>query len=239
MKNKIKPTLLSLLSISIVGLLIYYWSLPEQNEFSKYRPNVEVEEEGKDVTISNKGEKTRKPANREKQIVRPKLVGQSPFLKRQERNIQKNPKFVSELIINSEQSFNNGDYDFSLVENLFAIREKDYNGTDEIVERKLNYVIVKSDSIPNLSTPVVQNLKNGSFAIFTGVLKVKLFDYAELVNINISAAYVITDEYKYLDRVFFKFDDYQETISSYEELKVNGLVELVEIELLEYVRTNR
>lgn len=131
--------------------------------------------------------------------------------------------------------------EFYLHKDLYAIKDADFvEGEYEVIEKKLGYYVVKSkDYAPENALRVVTKDGSHSFGIFTGVLKVKLSDMSEAENLLEDRHYEIIERYDEIQRVFYKFDNYQSTMGSYQTLKTSHLVEQVEVELLEYQRESK
>jgi hypothetical protein len=150
--------------------------------------------------------------------------------------INSHQKSQSSIIISSNES------NYSLLENLYAIKKSEVKDTEDlnIKEEKLGYYIVSSDlSIPEDAIRVVQNQETNTYAIFTGVLKVKLNDMAVVDSVLSDFSYDIQNTYEDINLVMYKFYTFDETMDAYNSLKNNSKVNRVTIDLLEYERSHR
>lgn len=102
-----------------------------------------------------------------------------------------------------------------------------------------NHFLVEEALSPGSNFPVVQNAKTGNYAVFTGVLKVMLHNYDDLMTVSDLAGARINKEYDHINTVFYKFDEYEATLKAQQVLGKSSLVKSSEIELLEYQRQSR
>jgi hypothetical protein len=162
----------------------------------------------------------------------------SIFKNEQKLNHRRIPS-SSKLIKNKEKSLISvGDH--HVLDNYFAVPDsKDNRERFPKFESKLGYLLVKGEFRPADSLAVTQNKDSGALGIMTGVLTVKLYDFADYQNTIDHSNFTISEVYDHINVVHFKLDSSKLAISTYEALKVHPNVQRVKLEILEYSRFHR
>ena len=104
---------------------------------------------------------------------------------------------------------------------------------------KNNYYIVEGDDAPRDALRVMENANTGEYAIFTGILKVKLENMSFLDEILTSYDCVVESSYPHINVAMIKFSEYELTLKAHNELQKIEWVKRSEVELLEYSRGSR
>ncbi len=164
------------------------------------------------------------------------LIKESPFLKRSTIHHEKSPEFASDFKVDVEEKFEVDGNEYHLVKSVFAVPKNLFDGRGEVVGEKLGHILIKSDLAPINSVRMVQK-SNGKVAIFTGVLKLKLFNFDEIYKLDIPGNFEIQESYPHLNWALIQFSTYEETMESFEYLKNHPAIEMVDIELLQYERS--
>ena len=141
---------------------------------------------------------------------------------------------------------------YSLVKNYIAVPADESIPYDKRVKEFNNTYIIKfdGDNPPPEAKAVVLNKGTGNFAIFTGVLRVKLSEYSmkeEIIDrlnkgVSDSAQVVspkITDEHENIQVATYQFDNYEQTMFVYKTLQTEPFqddVKRVNIDLIEWSR---
>jgi hypothetical protein len=151
----------------------------------------------------------------------------------------------SKMVLNSKVISSN-ESKYILAEELYAIKKSKINDPSSlnILEEKLGYYIMESDSgIEDDAIRILQNQETNTYAIFTGILKVKLKDLKDIDSIFGDTSYEIKSTYDDINVVMYKFYNFEETMEAFDSLnstpKVNSKIHRVTIELLEYERTHK
>jgi len=130
--------------------------------------------------------------------------------------------------------------DHILLEDYFAVIDsKDNRERFPKFESKLGYLIVRGELKPADSLAVTQNKDSGALGIMTGVLTVKLYDFAQYHNTIEHSNFSISNVYDDIKVVHYKIDSSELAISTYEGLKSHPNVQRVSLEILEYSRFHR
>lgn len=137
----------------------------------------------------------------------------------------------------SDLSFENQSY--YLLENKFAVSAQDIGTPPAGAQLKNNYYIVEADDAPRDALRVMQNANTGEYAIFTGILKVKLENMSFLDEILTNYDCVVESSYPHINVALIKFSDYELTLKVHSELQKIEWVKRSEVELLEYSRGSR
>lgn len=136
--------------------------------------------------------------------------------------------------------FNERGEGFFLEDELVAVKGTEYNAGEYPNAPMVNgYFLVDKEIAPQDALAVVVNGESGSYAVFTGILKVKLseFGYRDILARNYGGA--IEQSYDHIQTVFYRFDGYHETVNALAALKGETSVLRVDVELLEYQRQPR
>lgn len=248
---RIKPAIFSLITISVVGYGVYYLIDSSENEYSfdDYKPELKeiTSKNNSDISIDSARQKEsnnkiigdRSPAADIKRVIKPEMITSRPHLQRQKAMHLLDPKIASSIIVSKDIGFDFDGEEYALVDNVYAIREPDFDGSGEVIGQRFNYYLVRTDNPPIAVTSVVQNTKNGKLVIFTGVLKVKFFNFDDLTDLDLKVTYQVQEEYPYMHRALLQFNSYDDTMVAFEHLRNHTLIEMVEIELLKYERVNK
>ncbi len=137
----------------------------------------------------------------------------------------------------SDLSFQNQSY--YLLENKFAVSAQDMDTPPSGAQLKNNYYIVEGDDAPRDALRVMENANTGEYAIFTGILKVKLENMSFLDEILTSYDCVVESSYPHINVAMIKFSEYELTLKAHNELQKIEWVKRSEVELIEYSRGSR
>lgn len=254
MNNQNKILIFSSISL-IMGLALFvYFSDESPKNFAKYmQTSHKAKNKGRDISsvknsnrqlaklkgVKEKDLATKKPrydknAKRVFKLRRLAGIGNASTMKNNIKNKLKAQK---------SKYINIGDLQISLLDDTFAVKISDIDEKQYkiIEERKGYYLVEAKDGVSVHSLPVVAVEGSSTLGIFTGVLKLKFNNYSKLETVldGKNFDYIITQKYPGIDRAFFQFDNYSDTMSAFEELKKSQDIDTVEIEILQYQRSAR
>lgn len=237
-KNKLK--IFTVTSLSIIVCLLYVFTGPANNpdqiDFLVYQHKNQIDFAKEARLESTKNEKTsnddknfreiaqRRPLPNPGRTVRPKPVVH-----------QKNPSLEIE----------DSEYDISkngitLKHNIFAIKNDQQLPSEyQLIEEKLGYYIVQTQNSPKDALGVVAIEGSKHYAIFTGVLKIKFFNIEQAGDIVADFPGRVSEDYSYINTLLVQFDQFEETMLAFDELKKHPGVSGIEIELLQFQRTSK
>lgn len=139
-----------------------------------------------------------------------------------------------------DPDFGNAGVGYRFKDHHYAIKDTAENRNDYPEHiKKLNFLIVKSDTNIYNSLSVVVNTQTGNEGIFTGVLKVKLTDNKYINDIIDHNNYQITQSYDHINVTHYLIEDVKLAVKTQKLLLSNPYVKRVSLEILEYARTHR
>lgn len=246
-----------ILLFGVIGYFAYrYLGQKNEHHFSKFTKNNIVPIQKKNLTIINSAKTS---DSKEETLLR---APSSRFPDKQDklRAPKKNHSSLkhidrSKLIFSTELNsyWKSDGVQYQLVKNLMAIKEEDFIPMQYESEGQLNgYYLVKkeSDDYERSALAVVYNEDTKGVAIFTGILKIKFFDFEqasgldEIIHSKLgrSIPMQIVEEYPHINMAFYKFDNFEQTMMVYDLLSSETLKETFErvtIDLLEWHRSTR
>lgn len=141
--------------------------------------------------------------------------------------------FISQLNVQVYEDKREGNLRF--YEDLYAIDEKDIRPSDKIIDKKFSKVIVYSETFIDNSLRVVAT-DNVQFAIFTGVISIKLKDTFSILDVLENTDFKIQSELDYIKTYQVQFASKDDTLEIYDSLKSDPRVDRVSLEILKYER---
>lgn len=258
-----KGLIYSLTFLALLGIGFYYF-FPGKKDFEMNKYSAKRESNSRktssllkpETRLKNQGQEKSHTISKPKVSKGRKIAGSQigPQIKQATRESFKmsyrapsNTKLAPEF-----SDFTFRDVDYSLVENYIAVPADDSIPYDKRVKEFNNTYIIKfdGDNLPPEAKAVVLNKGTGNFAIFTGILRVKLSQYSmkeDIINrlnngVSDSAQIVspkITDEHENIQVATYKFDSYEQTMFVFKTLQTEPFqadVKRVNIDLIEWSR---
>ena len=141
---------------------------------------------------------------------------------------------------NIDKPFKSGEESYSLVDDKLAVLKNKLSfDHPAIIGEKPGYYLVSVDKFNGEGSKVVFNNRTKQYGVFTGIIKVKLYDFADRDSLFNNLAYTIEDSYDQIRVVHYRFDDYEQTISANSSLQNSTKVERSNIEVLEFERVTK
>lgn len=132
-----------------------------------------------------------------------------------------------------------GDERIKALDSLHVVPKEDFvPNSYKVIDKRNTFYIVESEyPVGDSSLTVVAVQGSNYLGVATGILMVELYDYSQRDFILEGHAYQIYEEYEHLNRVFYKFENYEEAKTAYKSIL--GIVPAVELEILQYERSER
>ena len=165
--------------------------------------------------------------------------GSGPFPKPLRRKKKEN-SINSDNRYYEESEFDIQVGDLTLKHDIYALKDTEEIPDDyTIIDKKLGHYIVKTNQTPKNALGIVAVAGSKSFAIFTGVLRITLYDYEDKDVVLNDFDGNTAHSYEHLNTVLFQFDQFEKTMLAFKDLEGRAEVKKVSIELLQYQRSSK
>lgn len=251
-----KKTYIGIFIFFIALLIGFVWlmSSNKESEFTKYQTlkNLDKAPVQDFDSTGQKNEIKRVPAKSRVNQVRPTL-----------KQLKKIETFkTSRATINLKQadikidfkiknSFEAKGRKFNLISSHFAVPLNDYVPQDytgrKVAAGHAIVELAEGENPPAQALALVKSKNSSGVAIFTGILKIKFNDYKDaadlddiLVQQGVDVVFELEEQHPNIRIGFFKFTSYDDTLGAYSALKTlvgKGVIERVEVDLIEWLRS--
>ncbi len=218
-----------LILVGSLGVLALVWTLT----WDKYQESLLIEEgasESEKKSSSRPPVFKRLPAQKPLPILeKPKAMKTSFFL---ERVVDRKP---TNFRPSKHKIIESGNQKFNIVEDLIAVKASHRNrySSDEIVEEKFSFLLVKKNGSEDSENLVVQNSRTKRLAILTGVFKIKLFNHEDWSKISEKYSLIEQANFPGIRLTLLKTNDLNKLESILSQLNKDSMVERAELEILE------
>jgi hypothetical protein len=248
-KNKNKVISISIVSfVFVLGIYIYN-SGNDSNSFVKY---IETNTTKRNYSENNvKVSPTKNNTKKDIVFIKPdksNIVRDIASVEDVEKiDKLKNLKTKQAAMVHSQGShqrssdFSSNETGYAILKDVFAVKKEFADGLNlEPFEEKLGYYFYQTtEEKPEEAQIVVENNASGTFGVFTGVLKVTLYDFQDYMDLLDGISHEISNVNENTNLVFYKISDYKLAIEAYNNLKTSPKVKRVNLEILEYQRSSR